>query len=294
MPLTALPLPILKRPRPQALALSLLLAAGPALAQDTPPTAPAPVDDAAPERSRQPLWEVGAFAIGGQQQAYPGSKQQVGFGLALPFVIYRGRWLRADEGTVGLRALKTENTELDIGFSGAFGSSASNSDARRGMPDIGTLVEFGPRLKVKLGGGWRAALPLRGVFDLSDGLASRGLAFEPELSWGTRTGTWNWGGSLSAVFGNRRLTDTFYGVDPVYATAGRPAYEARSGLIATRLALSASTSLSRDWRLFGYARVDSVAGAANRSSPLVERNSGASYGLGLSWTGWRSSTLAAP
>lgn len=284
--------------------LWLLCAAGAALGQTpavdeagapprTPAEAQAGADDGEPGVA-QPLWEVGGFAIGGRQLAYPGSRQRVGVGLALPYAIYRGRVLRADRGTVGLRAFKTARSEVDIGFAGAFGSSASSTSARRGMPDIGTLVEFGPRLKLRLGGGFRAALPLRGVFDLSDRFSHRGMAFEPEISWSTRAGAWNLGSSLSWVVGDERLASTFYSVAPEFVTAGRPAYEAQAGLISTRLGFTASRRFGRDWRLFNFVRLDSVAGAANRDSPLVERRSGTSFGVGVSWTWLRSEALAAP
>jgi len=246
----------------------------------------------------QPLWEFGVFGVGGSQQAYPGSKQQVNPAIALPFLIYRGNVVRAEQGSIGVRALKTPSTEVDIGVSGSFGSAASDDYARRGMPSIGTLVEFGPRLKWDLGeapggGRWRVALPLRGVFDINHSFDFRGIAFEPEFGWGSRSGGgWGYGASLSAVLGNARLADTFYGVAPAFATATRPVYEARAGLISTRLAVNLSKRLSTDWRFFGYARVDSVAGAANRDSPLVERTAGGSIGLGLAWTWARSDRSA--
>ena len=48
----------------------------------------------------QPLWEVGAVAVGVSQQAYPGAGQTVERGLALPYFIYRGRVLRADGSAI--------------------------------------------------------------------------------------------------------------------------------------------------------------------------------------------------
>ena len=99
--------------------------------------------------------------------------------------------------------------------------------------------------------------------------------------------------SLANQWADRRLARTFYAVDPVYATAERTAYEARSGLLATRLGLTVSRSLSPDWRLFGFARLDSVAGAANRDSPLVRRTTGGSVGIGVAWTWLRSERPAA-
>jgi MipA family protein len=137
-------------------------------------------------------------------------------------------------------------------------------------------------------------LPLRGVFDLSDRFRHRGIAFEPEISWGTPVGAWNLGTSLSAVFGDQRLAATFYAVAPDFVTATRPAYTARAGLISTRLAFSASRRLGRDWRLFTFARLDSVAGAVNRSSPLVEQRHGTSFGVGLAWTWLRAEEAGQP
>lgn len=248
---------------------------------------------AQPSDRTEPLWEVGAVAFGVSQQAYPGSDHQVRRGIVLPWLLYRGRLLRADGETIGLRPVKTPTFELDIGVAAAFGSNASDIDARRGMPNLGTLVEFGPRVKWNLGGSretgfWRLDLPLRGVFDLSDSLAHRGFVFQPTLSWRNRTGAWTYSVSGSALVADERLASTFYEVQPRYATATRPAYDADPGLIAWRLGTFVSRDLTRDWRVFGFARVDTVAGAANRASPLVRQTTGASVGIGVSYTFMRS------
>jgi len=143
------------------------------------------------------------------------------------------------------------------------------------------------------GGSWRLALPVRGVFDLSDRGSLRGLAFEPEISFQQRTKAgWSYATSVSAIVADQRLAQTFYGVDARYALSNRPSYEARSGLVAWRLSASFSRNLARDWRLFGFARLDSVSGAANEGSPLVRRTSGASGGLGVAYTWMRSSERA--
>lgn len=250
----------------------------------------------------EPKWELGGFAFAVSQQAYPGSDQQAAGAIALPFFVYRGEILRADRGTLGLRAFKSPEFEFDLGAGASLGSNSRDIEARRGMPDLGTLIEFGPRLKWKLvptnaapgGGRWQLELPLRGVFDLSDGFASRGIAFEPELQFSQRSHSgWTTSASLGAVFGSRRLTEHFYAVAPAYASATRPAYEARAGLVAWRLGLNVVRPLSADWRLFVFGRLDSVAGAANAHSPLVRRTGGASAGIGVSWTWMRSSERAA-
>ena len=246
----------------------------------------------------QPLWELGGFALGASQQAYPGSDQRVNRALALPYFVYRGEVLRADQGSLGIRAIKTPTFEVDVGFAGSFGSSSDSIDARRGMRDLGTLIELGPRLKWNLGsapggGTWRAEFPVRAVFDLSDGAAHRGVSFEPELVYERRTqGGWRYNASIGAIVADRKLASTFYQVSAAEATLARPAYSAQSGLVGWRLGTSFSRSLSPDWRLFGFARIDTVAGGANKNSPLVRQTTGATVGLGVAYTWMRSSERA--
>ncbi|NBT92108.1 MAG: MipA/OmpV family protein, partial [Betaproteobacteria bacterium] len=179
-----------------------------------------------------PLWEVGAVAVGVSQQAYPGSSERVQQALALPFFIYRGDVLRLDGGNAGLRAFKTPTWELDIGASGSLGSRASDTVARKGMADLGTLVEFGPRLRWNISrptpaDQWRLDLPLRGVFDLNSALAQRGVAFEPELSFShrAREGT-SYSASVSGVWADQSMQSMFYSVRPSEVTATRSAYTA--------------------------------------------------------------------
>jgi hypothetical protein len=89
---------------------------------------------AAQSRAALPKWEVGGVALGVDQQAYPGSDQRVRRALALPYVIYRGDILRADRDGAGFRAFRSRDVELDVSAAAAFGSSANDVAARRGLP----------------------------------------------------------------------------------------------------------------------------------------------------------------
>jgi len=256
------------------------------------------VAQAAAVPGADPLWELGGVVLGVSQQAYPGADQQVNRALPLPYFIYRGDVLRADRETAGIRAMKTETFELDVGFAGAFGAGGDTIDARQGMRKLGTLVELGPRLKWDLGvglGGGRlgAEFPVRAVLDLSDKAAHRGWSFEPKLTYSRRSASgWRYSASVSAIVADTRLAQTFYEVRSSEATAMRPAYAAESGLVSWRLGTAVSRSLGRDWNLFGFARLDTVAGAANESSPLVRRTTGATVGLGVAYTWLRSERAA--
>ncbi|NCW31786.1 MAG: MipA/OmpV family protein [Betaproteobacteria bacterium] len=253
---------------------------------------------AADQSTAAPLWEIGGFALAVSQQAYPGADQQVQRILPLPYVVYRGKFLRADRETTGLRAIRTPRYELDIGAAASFAARSSEIEARRGMPELGTLIEFGPRLRVNLSddsgsGRWRLDLPLRGVFDLSNGGAHRGMAFEPRMLWQQRLSpSFAYTASLGLIVGDKRLAHSFYGVESAYALPGRPAYVADGGLVAWRLSTALNYSLTPQWRVFGFGRIDSVAGAANEDSPLVRQTTGVSAGIGVFYT-WLRSTRSA-
>lgn len=246
-----------------------------------------------------PLWEAGVFAGSAVTPAYPGADRHSSRTLALPSLVYRGDVLRADRSGVGARLLDTGRTQFDVGFALSLPARSDKVPARRGMPDLGTLVEFGPRLKIKLaeptpGSRWQLELPLRAVIEARGGLRRQGATFEPHLGY-TRFdngGRWSMDASLSAVLGNRDINDYFYGVAPQYATSARPTYAAKSGLMLTRLGLSGSYLLHPDWRAFAFVRHERYQGAANRDSPLLRHNSGTSAGLGLMWT-WKRSSQAA-
>lgn len=272
-----------------AMLLSLMTVAAPAVAQQQGPT-PAP---------DLPLWEVGLVGGAASTPAYPGADDRSTRALVLPMLIYRGKVLRADRSGVGARLINTDRVELDLGFALSLPARSDDVAARAGMPDLSSLLEFGPRLKVLLAeptatSRVRLELPLRVPVELKSGFRRQGLVFEPRLVFqigdgdGAGTGKWQADVNLGAVFGNARLNQYFYEVAPQYATANRPAYQADGGLMTKRLGLSLSRRLSSDWRVFGFTRYDNYSHAANRDSPLFRKDSGLSVGIGFTWTAHRS------
>jgi len=256
-----------------------------------------PADEAL-ARADLPLWEFGVGAGGISQQAYPGADEQVGRAALLPYVVYRGKVLRADSDGAGLRAIRTEGFELDVSLAGSLSSRGDSLKARAGMSRLHTLVEIGPVARWFLNG--RDAvhritfeLPVRGVFDARDLSRHRGLTLEPKLSLDHQVrGGWSYGLSASLLIGDERLGSTFYAVAPAEVLPGRRAYDAQAGLIAWRLNSRVFRQLTPDLRLFAFCRLDSVAGGANRGSPLVRKTTGASAGVGLIYTLKRSAARA--
>jgi len=251
---------------------------------------------AEPEARNLPLWEAGVGAAVFSTPAYPGASDRSNRGLVLPFLLYRGKVLRADQEGVGARLLDTDKIEFDVGFAGALPAHSKDVEARRGMPDLGTLVEFGPRIKYKFAdfgdaGRLRFDLPLRAVIEGRGGLRRQGWTTEPRLVWSQRAAdaSWTLEGQLGAVFGDRRIHRYFYDVAPQYATADRPAYRSSGGLMLVRTGVFGSYRINPDVRTFAFVRLDSYAGNANKDSPLFRKDTGVSAGVGLAWTLARSS-----
>jgi outer membrane protein len=254
---------------------------------------------AQPAERNLPLWEAGVGAAAFSTPAYPGADDRSNRGLVLPYLIYRGKVFRADQNGVGARLLNTDKLEFEVGFAGSLPAHSDDVDARRGMPDLGTLVEFGPRVKYKFAdmgeqGRLRVELPLRAVIEARGGLRRQGWTMEPRLVWEKRgeAARWTMEAQLGAVFGDRRINRYFYEVGPQYATTERPAYQADSGLLLVRTGLFGTVRLNPDLRMFGFVRYESYAGAANRDSPLMQKNTGASAGIGFAWTFARSTERA--
>jgi outer membrane scaffolding protein for murein synthesis (MipA/OmpV family) len=241
------------------------------------------------------LWEAGVFAGGVSTPAYPASADRTSRALVLPVFIYRGEIFRADRDGVGARLYRSENAQFDIGFAASLPANSDDSAVRKGMPDLGTLVEFGPRLNLTLARpapGHRVQLevPVRAVLELGGGVRGQGYAIEPKLAYEMRDvgGGWSLGASAGLVWGDAQLNRFFYRVAPEYATASRPAYEAQAGLIATRVGLNTSKALTPDLRVFGFVRQDMYGAGANRDSALHQNCSGTSMGVGLVWMLGRS------
>jgi outer membrane protein len=256
-------------------------------------------ETAAPETAGLPLWEVGVGAVALSTPAYPGADSHTNRVLPVPWVQYRGKIFRADQSGIGARLFNSDRVELDVGFAGSLPADSDDVAIRAGMPSLGTLVEFGPRLRIKVAelsptSAIRFELPLRAVMEVRGGVRRQGSTLEPRLSYVTRTADASWTGEaqLAAVFGDSRINRYFYEVRPEYATAARPAYEADSGRMLVRVGFFGTHRLNPDVRLFGFVRYDSYDGAANSASPLLQRDHGVSAGFGFAWTFKRSEARA--
>jgi outer membrane scaffolding protein for murein synthesis (MipA/OmpV family) len=137
-------------------------------------------------------------------------------------------------------------------------------------------------------------MPLRAAFTVESSPRVIGWTFTPRFNLDVADplgfGGWNLGILIGPLFADRRYHDYFYTVAPQYATAARPAYQAVGGYAGTQTITALSKRFPHFW-VGAYMRYDTLSGAAFVGSPLVQRKSYWSTGLGISWMIHRSSTM---
>jgi MipA family protein len=245
----------------------------------------------------KPKWELGVAGGAASLPAYVGAKENVSRYLVLPFFVYRGDILRADRETAGARLIKTPDYEFDVGFGGSLGASSKDVAARSGMPSLGTSLEFGPRFKYNLGNPTldsklTLTVPLRTVIEFRGGPKQRGWVIEPAVSFDKRNliGGWGFNATAGVLAGDAKVQNYLYGVAPQFANVNRPQYDAKAGLIGSRLSIATSKALSPDSTLAIFARWDNGGIGANTSSPLHLKQNGFTVGVGINYTLFRSSS----
>lgn len=248
------------------------------------------IGDAAPAGTGEPLWELGLGVAAVRFADYRGSDQTHVYALPLPFVAYRGRFLRADRDGARAILFAGRQVEVDVSLSASVPTRSKNNEAREGMPNLRGTFEIGPNLNVEL---WQSAdhrlrfdlrLPVRQAITLETSPRTVGVTFSPNLNLDVRSaaGRWNIGSLIGPLFADRRHHEHFYGVDAEYATATRPAYHAPGGYAGWRAATSFSRRIGNAW-LGGFVRYDDLSGARFVDSPLVRRERFVSAGFGVSW-----------
>jgi outer membrane scaffolding protein for murein synthesis (MipA/OmpV family) len=240
-----------------------------------------------------PEWEAGLGATVLSVPDYRGADQGKVYILPVPYLIYRGEALKVDRGSVRGIFFTSERVEVDTSFNGSPPARSGQNGARQGMPDLDSVLEFGPSVKLTLAETPDAffkgqlQLPLRAVI-ASDFSYFRytGFIFNPRLNfdWGRARPDrrWSAGFALGPVFGDTRNYRYYYEVPLLYASSARPAYTPHGGYGGTQLALSASGRTGNIW-VGAFARIDSLHGARFEDSPLVKTRWSFTAGLALSW-----------
>lgn len=255
---------------------------------------------AEPENQGLPLWEfglgVGALAL----NDYRGADTAHIYPLPIPYIVYRGQFLRADRD--GLRGVffNRNLVEINMSVNATTPVESHNTRAREGMPDLKPTVEIGPSMDWHL---WRSderrvrldlRMPLRTAMTVENSPHSIGWFFAPRLTVdfldiGAHSG-WNLGVLAGPLFASRRYNQYFYTVAPEYARPDRPAYQAPGGFAGTEFLMSLSRRFPGYW-VGAFVRYDTLSGAGFADSPLVRSDSFWAAGMGIAWMIGKSSKI---
>jgi len=153
---------------------------------------------------------------------------------------------------------------------------------------------MGPELEFQftpepLGGSMFLAFQARAAVSM-DGLNPdwRGMVYSTEFKFLRRFDASEFVLKLTPEWASGSYMDFFYTVDPIYATPGRPAYQADSGYLGTRLNLTLKHAISRKFDIVGGLRFGFYQGAANDSSPLFTKETTFGVMCAVVWKFWAS------
>jgi outer membrane scaffolding protein for murein synthesis (MipA/OmpV family) len=173
------------------------------------------------------------------------------------------------------------------------------------MPKLDFLFEVGPQLiyrvkdfKFQQGGDARlkARLQARAVFSTDfNRVDDRGFVIEPTLSYQQRGVLFketSLRAAFSLNFATEKLQDYFYQVDPEFSKEKRVQYDAKGGYLGAELSLGFSFPIRKNIRGFLTGSAQLHQGAANKNSPLYEKNITYSIGIGFVWRLYESEAKA--
>ncbi len=240
----------------------------------------------------KPLWEVGLGIASIQLPAYRGAVETSSEVLPIPYLVYRGEFVKADKDGVRGVLFDSDRFEINLSFAASPPVNSQNIKVRRNMPDLLPSLELGPSMDIRL---WQSSdqatelklfVPVRAAFTLESNPQYIGWQFGPRINldvsnpWGMQG--WTLGTVGGPVFGSREQHSFFYGVAPQHATADRPAYEAKAGYAGLQV-LAALWKRYPSYWLGGFVRYDSVSGAVFEDSPLATQKGRFAGGIAISW-----------
>lgn len=240
----------------------------------------------------KPLWEAGLGAGALVLPDYRGSDESRGYVLPVPYLVYRGEFLKADREGVRAEFIDSDRVRLDVSVNASQPVRSSSNEARQGMPDLRGSFEAGPQLSINL---YRSEdrkhrldfrLPVQTGVTLGAGFQGIGWQTSPRLNLDVADAFglsgWNLGVVAGPIFSSRKRNAYFYDVDPEYARPGRPAYRSSGGYAGSQFIVAASKRFAK-WWVGGFIRADTLTGATFDDSPLVRRKSYVAAGIGAAY-----------
>lgn len=258
----------------------------------------------ADEQQPQPKWELGAGGAVFTLPNYRGSDIMRTYVLPVPYVVYRGDFVKADRDGVRSTLFDTESFKINLSVNGTLPVNSKDDPNRRGMADLRPSVEIGPTADLTL---WRSSdtklkldfrMPLRTAITLETSPKQIGWVLSPSLNLDIHDPAglkgWNLGLMSSVLIQDHRYNDYFYSVGAADATPTRPVYSAPGGYAGSQFTLALSKRFPH-WWIGSFLRYDTVSNARFEDSPLVKKRNTVSAGVAVAYVfGESPKKVAAP
>jgi len=217
---------------------------------------------------------------------YRGSENSSTLVFPLPYIKYRGKRVKVDEGVQGI-FFDSKDLVVSISGNGTLPVDDDNPE-RVGMDELDATLEIGPSLDYRLTHGegqWWIELPLRFAFALNSEFEHIGQIVHPRIVWRKperRLYEWKLRAAFGPIYATGEFHDYYYRVNDDEVLPSRPAYNAGSGFSGVRGSFSYSKRFGEFW-LGGFIRYDSLSESVVEDSPLVSDSSAWMAGIAIGW-----------
>ena len=250
-----------------------------------------------------PLWDAGAALIYLRFPFYPASDQTKTWFLPAPTFEYRGEILRSTQRE-GTRAyfLRSDRWSLEMGGDGVPEVKSNETFARQGMDNIPWSLQLGPKAVYRGDDNLVISLGVNQVIATDfTRFKANGLTYEARIgkTWLKEVSPWSHHGIYKTVLsigGSSATADylaTYFEVSPEFATASRPAYEARAGFLSYDILIGQSVKF-KNFSLFSYVNSERFENSVNRRSPLHKSDDNLLVTFGFSYVLFQSDKKSIP
>lgn len=222
-------------------------------------------------------WELGVGLGSVYGPDYRGSDEYRSFTSVIPYVVYHGKFIRSDREGIKAQFFSSDDIDFSLSASAYISPNSDENERRENMPSLGSTLELGPSLNIRLTGenlrnGWLLQLPLRAVFAVG-GSSNKmiGSVIQPQLVYQHTFSSWSLRYRTSVMFGSNDYHDYYYSVEAQYATTERAEFNSGSGYsgFINDISLSRELKIAELRTRFAFfIRYDNLANVEFNRSPL--------------------------
>lgn len=203
----------------------------------------------------------------------------------MPYVYYQSDTVTADAGIINTRFIRSKYFSMQLSM-GANPSVESDSNiARSGMPELLYNFGVGPMAIIHLINTSNFQIQIehsmRREFETNFSFTRAfGITNTTYLTTKATGETWSIEIALGKMYGDKNYHQYYYNVDDQYATADRPAYQAKSGFSGDVIIISTKKQFG-DFLIYPFLRYDNIKDSIYHDSPLVKKDEYLMFGAGL-------------